>query len=1044
MLLRINYSAGQINPPGPVVQFPVYFDVSPPLRDMVMDLPVNAEISWKNGIVKNKFNIRPRPTGQPPGGMSDPSLQKVNGTYVTDMPIVNFDGNTNTQGYYPPDTHGDVGLNHYFQSVNCHYSIYTKTGTLLLGPMDNSSIFTGLPNNSNNGDAVVLYDEQADRWLFSQFSLPNYPDGPFYQMIGISQTGDPTGTWYRYQYVFSELPDYPKFGVWGDGYYMSMNRFTATSGIWFGCGAVAYNRTLMLAGNPSPAMVMFTKSASDEAFGWLPSDCDGAFPPGYPPNYFLYITDDLTGDHMGIYEFHVDWNNTANSSLTNFISLPVNAFTTNISGIVQPGTTLKLDPINDRIMYRLQYRSFPGYSTLVCNHTVDISSLVAGIRWYELRKTTGAWSVFQQGTYSPADNNSRWMGSIAMDSSGNMALGYSISGSALFPSIRFTGRKKNDALNQMTIAESVIINGGGSQTGSEARWGDYSAMNCDPSAKATYWYTQEYLSMTSPTGWKTRIACFKFADIPDVITLEASNITCSGAVLNGEVYPNGLSTNYHFEWGTTTNYGNLTPVVSAGYGNTGINVSAPITGLSGGTLYHYRLVAVNSDGTGYGSDLTFIPCEAIVLTSVVSAITASTATTGGNVIADGGAPVTVRGICWGTATDPGISGNHTTDGSGIGIFTSSLNGLIPNTTYYIRAFASNSSGTYYGDNLTFITLCELYPLPFTEDFSLGAIPPCWSQVDHQGNGQVWSFGQIYGQSPLPALTGNYAFLNSYQYGTGYLQIADLVTPAIDMTGYTGIILHFNHFFRSSFGSTGRVSYSINNGETWSVIQTFASTSATNPAVFNEEIDALSGQSQVKIKWNYTGTFGWYWAVDDITITGTVSTPTLAVTPLNQNVTNAAGKTPFHVTSNSAWTVTSDQGWCAVPASGIGNAIFDAIYQENTELNPRTAIIWVSTIGLPPVTVTVFQEGVVGMTENFQSNYILYPNPTSGMFTFRASDKRLLNMDIEVVSLEGKKVRVAKCYGKDKYTINLSDLPKGYYLLTIIAHEGVTTRKLIIQ
>ena len=513
-ILTIGFSIhlvfGQNNVTGPIVQYPVYFDVSPPLRDMVKNLPPKADNMWKDGIVKNHFNMKQKPSGQAPGGLSDPNLQTKNGLIITDTTIMNFDGNTNLQGVYPPDTHGDVGPNHYFQVVNMNFSIFSKTGTQLIGPLNNSSIFSGMSNNSNSGDAVVIYDEVANRWLFSQFSLPNFPNGPFYQMIAVSQTADPTGSWYRYQYTFTDMPDYPKFGVWPDAYYMSMNRFTSGSLNWAGTGAVAYNRAQMLAGNSSATMVMFTKPAADEASSWLPSDCDGPFPTGNPPNYFLYIYDGSSSDHLGIYEFHVDWVTPANATFGNFLSLPVNAFTANITGIPQPSTTRKLDPLNDRMMYRLQYRKFSDHAAMVCNHTVDISSTVAGIRWYELRKTSGAWSIYQQSTYSIADNNSRWMGSMALDTSVNIALGYSISSSTLYPSIRYTGRMNNDALNTMTIAEHGIYNGSGSQTGTALRWGDYSAMSVDPSATATFWYTTEYYATTSATGWKTRIASFSF------------------------------------------------------------------------------------------------------------------------------------------------------------------------------------------------------------------------------------------------------------------------------------------------------------------------------------------------------------------------------------------------------------------------------------------------------------------------------------------------------------------------------------------------------
>jgi hypothetical protein len=1125
------FSFGQNNISGPIVQTAIYFDVSPPLRDMVKNLPKKAETSWKDGIVKNKFNIRPRPTGQEPGGLTDPGLQMMNGSIVTDTTIVNFDGNTNTQGYYPPDTHGDVGPNHYFQVVNCHYSIYSKTGTLLLGPLDNSSIFTGIPNNSNDGDAIVLYDEQADRWLFSQFSLPSYPNGPFYQMIAVSQTADPTGSWYRYQYSFTDMPDYPKFGVWGDGYYMSMNRFTSGSLNWAGSGAVAYNRTLMLAGSPSAIMIMFTKPATDDASSWLPSDCDGPFPTGNPPNYFLYSFDGPSNDHLGIYEFHVDWVTTGNSTFTNFLSLPVNTFTANITGITQPGTTVKLDPINDRVMYRLQYRSFSGYSTMVVNHTVDISTSVAGIRWYELRKTTGAWSIYQQGTYSLADNNSRWMGSIAMDSSGNMALGYSVSGSSLYPSIRYTGRKKNDALNTMTIAERGIFNGSGSQTGTANRWGDYSAMSCDPSAKATYWYTQEYYATTSATGWKTRIASFRFANTPVVATLSATFVTGTGGTLNGTVNPNGLATTYHFDWGTTTSYGNVTITQSAGSGTSAVPVTAVLTGLTTGVTYHYRISATNSDGTSTGVDMTFTPGAAIVITTAASAITITTATAGGNVTTDGGFSVTARGTCWSTTANPTITGSHTTDGSGTGVFTSSLTGLSANTTYHIRAYATNANGTVYGSDLTFTTLCGVYFLPFSESFSTTSIPDCWSQVDNQGNGEIWTFGVITGQTPLPNLTGNYAFLNSRSYGTGNSQNADLVTPTIDMTGFTNITLQFSHFFRSATGSSGTVSYSIDNGSIWTTIQTFTTTSATNPATFNQVIDALAGQSQVKFKWNYTGTYGRYWGIDDVSITGTSggatltvtpanqnvpatpagstsftvtsnsswtavsdqtwcnvtpsgtgdstiianylentlltgrvanitvtvsgippvtvtvtqdgATPTLSVTPPNQNVTAPAGSTSFSVTSNSSWTVSSNQTWCTVTPSGTGSGALVATYQENTFNAIRTANITVTVSGITPVAVTVIQDGVVGIADHQNGTIRIIPNPATGLFRIVPGISGKIQQ-IDILDLTGRIILSRKCTNDNDYQFDFSNAQQGCYFVKVKMNDEILVRRLVIS
>jgi hypothetical protein len=952
LIFCATFSFGQNNVIGPVVQYPTYFDVSPPLRDMVKNLPKKAETSWKDGIVKNKFNIRKHPSGPQTGGLSDPGLQMMTGQVTTDTTIVNFDGNTNTEGYYPPDTHGDVGPNHYFQVVNCHYSIYSKTGTLLLGPLENSSVFTGNPHNHNDGDAVVIYDDQADRWLFSQFSLPSYPAGPFYQEIAVSVTGDPTGSWYRWEYTFTNMDDYPKFGVWGDGYYMSAHLFTANSGNYAGIMACAYNRTQMLAGNASPTMVSFTKPSSDEAFGWLPSDCDGPFPTGNPPNYYVYPYDG-SPDHLGIYEFHVDWVTTANSTFTNFLSLPVTAFSANMSGVAQKGTTQTLDVINDRMMYRLQYRHFSDHEAMVCNHTVDVGS-VAGIRWYELRKTTGAWSIYQSGTYSLSDGNSRWMGSIAQDSSGNIALGYSVSGSNLYPSIRYCGRRKNDALGSMTIAEKGIFNGAGSQTGTAARWGDYSALTCDPVAKATYWYTQEYYATTSSTGWKTRIAEFRFANTPTVATLSATAVTGTGGTLNGTVNPNGLTTTYYFKWGTTASYGNVTTTTSAGSGTADVPVSAVLSGLTTGVTYHYAIYASNSDGTAQGNDMTFTPGQAVVTTTAASAITNTTATAGGNVTTDGGSSVTARGTCWGTTANPTIAGSHTTDGTGTGTFTSSLTGLSANTTYHHRAYATNAGGTVYGSDLTFTTSCGIInTLPFTEGFeALPTTPACWSE---ENANPAWQY--ITGNGNTHPSTAHTGTRNAcLQDATAADNKNKLMTPVMDLSAYTNIVLTFWHTQAVWSGDQDQLSifYKTSSGGSWVLLQTYT-TSVTSWTQRTLNLPNTGSYYQVAFEGN--AKYGYGVCIDDISITGTSGGNTLSVTPPNQNVpATPAGSTSFTVTSNTSWTVVSDQTWCTVTPSGSGNGTITANYTVNPNSTSRVANITTTVASLAPVVVTVTQAG----------------------------------------------------------------------------------------
>jgi len=533
----------------PVVMQAVYFDISPPLRDMVQDTTGVVDMSWRDFTAKNTMNTYSNSRSDADPAFQDPIRQTFFGASMTDTTLQNFEG-LGSSGYYPPDANGDVGPNHYFQVVNVKYAIYDKEGVKLIGPLNNSSIFQGMPNNSNDGDAIVLYDENADRWLFSQFSLPNYPNGPFYEMVAISQTPDPMGAWYRYQFQFPDMPDYPKLSVWGDGYYMTIRKFAAGSGGWLGPSAVAMDRTAMLAGDPAAAMVMFNLPTSSE--GPLSADCDSEFPPSGTPCPVCYLNSNGTVSNIKLYEFHADWVTPANSSFTLAYTIPITPFSfwtyTNI--IDQKGTSKKLDAFSRKvIMHRMPLRKFQDHWSMLLNTTVQITASLAGIRWMELRYDGSDWSLYQEGTYSP-DNNHRWMGSIAMDSLGNIALGYSISSTSMFPSIRYTGRMNGDPLGVMTIAEKGIINGGGSQTVNDGRWGDYSALVADPVDIGKFWYTQEYYITTSQASWRTRIASFSFADIFAVNVSASHEEVCLTDSTQLDAGASGGSGTYTYSWGS--------------------------------------------------------------------------------------------------------------------------------------------------------------------------------------------------------------------------------------------------------------------------------------------------------------------------------------------------------------------------------------------------------------------------------------------------------------------------------------------------------------
>ena len=640
LLITVSATAQQQIFKPALVQKAIFFDVSPPLRDMVQKSDAITDQSWKELIIKNKQNVISNDHSVADNQFIDPVRQTSFGDAMTsDTTIQNFDGIV-MNGGLPPDTDGDVSPVNYFQVVNTKYAIYDKNGNKILGPTNNSVIFNGLPNNSNDGDAVVLYDENADRWLFSQFSLPNGNTGPFYENVAISQTNDPTGTWYRYQFMFVDMPDYPKLAVWSDGYYMTIRRFSHVSPYYFiSPSAIAMNRAKMLAGDPTAEMVMFNMPSSAE--GTQAADCDTQFPPAGTPCPVGY----LTTSSVKLYDFHVDWATLGNSTFLQNYTIPISMFSAlNGNSVPQQGTTAKLDAMSGkRIMFRMPYRVFSTYSSMLLNTTVNASGS-AGIRWMELRNVGGTWSLYQEGTYAPADGKWRWMGSIAMDANGSIALGFSISSASMFPSIHYTGRLSGDPLGTMTVSEKSMFNGGGCQTDASGRWGDYSAMVVDPSIPGKFWYTQEYYAATSSASWKTRIGSFTFTNLFSTVTTAFPNPVCSGDSTQLNVAPNGGSGNYTYSWSS----------IPAGFTSTLQNPKAA-------PLIATKYIATTNDGTLTRKDTVQV---AISYKPVVSA----------------GADTTV---CWYVTSIPvsGSASNYKQFGwstSGSGTFT---NSTLFETTY---------------------------------------------------------------------------------------------------------------------------------------------------------------------------------------------------------------------------------------------------------------------------------------------------------------------------------------------------------------------------
>jgi hypothetical protein len=458
-------------------------------------------------------------------------------------PLLTFEGlsnqdNFNAYGFRvnPPDPDGDVGPNHYVEMINLVLGVYDKMGNLLLGPIPIGAVWDGFAVEDctdPSGDPIVLYDQLVDRWLLSQFTTR----GPiYYNCVAISETGDPTGAYYRYAFSSGEyFPDYPKYGVWTDSYLLTSRDFGPT--VEYGISVYALEKNKMIAGNPRARAVQFFLDSEVVPLsligdGLLPADIDGTRRPIDRVAAPIVGTQDddhpygATFDALNIFELWVQWRARPEAWLTLAAQLPVAEFDsvfpctpTSRDCLPQPGITnraqyLDILSYRQRPTWRLAYRNFGKYEAMVTNQSVEASPGMAGVLWYEIRRTNGVYSVHQQGTFAPDDGVHRWMGSIAMDWQGNMGLGYSVvNGVDVYPGIRYTGRLSGDPLGAMTLGEGVIANGTGVQLTTNSRWGDYTSMNVDPTDDCTFWYVNEYYTLEGQTsslaGWQTRIGSFR-------------------------------------------------------------------------------------------------------------------------------------------------------------------------------------------------------------------------------------------------------------------------------------------------------------------------------------------------------------------------------------------------------------------------------------------------------------------------------------------------------------------------------------------------------
>jgi len=537
----------------------VAFDVSPAFRSL-------PRIARPRTFPPDTIlEVRPEPAVKGPavhrakGHGADGVLQLFSLAPTIPAPLLTFEGLSNQDNFNifgfrvnPPDPNGEVGPNHYVEIINLVFGVYDKAGNLLLGPIDTGSLWAGFPIEDctdPSGDPVVVYDQLEDRWLLSQFTTRGFDENgdfnglPFYNCVAVSQTGDPTGAYFRYAFITSQegststfFPDYPKYGVWTNSYLLTSRDFGSQGE--YGISVYGLEKNKMINGEPNARAVHFFLDGNDPAIlplvgdGLLPADIDGTRRPiNGAPAPIVGTQDDGAGyggtfDALNIWELSVRWRSTLVASIVLKTQLPVANFDSIFPcapgsrdclpqpGIVNPQQYLDILSYRQRPTFRLAYRNFGTFESLVTNQSVEALPGIAGARWYEIRRTGGSYSVYQQGTYAPNDGVHRWMGSVAMDKRGDIALGYSVvNGVNVFPGIRYTGRLSGDPLGQMTLGEGTIINGSGVQTTTNSRWGDYTDITVDPSDDCTFWYVNEYYTLagqqSSPAGWQTRIGSFQ-------------------------------------------------------------------------------------------------------------------------------------------------------------------------------------------------------------------------------------------------------------------------------------------------------------------------------------------------------------------------------------------------------------------------------------------------------------------------------------------------------------------------------------------------------
>ncbi len=872
------------------VVIPSEVGVTPPLSELdgsVMDAhlrrvfyltksQMREEILERDAIAKgispeqyiqeiNSLNLRDLKKTMPGAGagesFKDPLMDKsvsADAPQAMPTPSLTWDGNAQTDNttagapnVAPPDTIGDVGPNHYVQSVNLVTSVYNKTtGARVFGPVKTSSFWSGLPAGSacrrDDGDPTVAYDQLADRWIITQFGLPTGFTTPTYQCVAVSQTPDPTGAYFAYQYLYPNnvINDYPKFGVWRDGYYMTTNEFTNGGAAFAGAGMLAFDRDKMLQGDATASMIVRRVATSG---GVLPTDIEGFGGPATDLDHlFLEFRNDESGggeiDGLRAFRFKPDFTTPANTIFQPLTDVALAPF----DGRNPPGRAdievlggTNLESLGGRLMHRLSYRNLgtqaAPVNAYVGSFTVNASGVNptsaatydAAIRWFELRRTGNTTiSVFDQGTQvgagaTPGTRLNNWMGSIALDNRGDIAIGYSQAGPTQNADIKIAGRTNNVA-NSGTLneGEALFFDAAGAQNGNVNRWGDYSSLNLDTDDDCTMFFTQEYHATTSGFGWSSRIGKFKFpqctpgakATITGTITACVGGAPISGAFVDstgGFVRTTGASGTYSMTVapGTYT----VTANKSGGFSSASQTVTVTNGQTATVNLCLNGIAVLTSAGPTITAESCGTPNNTPDPGEVVT-VTLPLQNTGGAATTN----LTATLQATGGVTNPSAAQNYGALNPGSPAvsrtFSFTVNPAAVCGSNITLTFVITDGATTY-PNVTKVFTTGVRTAALSENFdgvTAPALPSGWTNTQISGTAINWVTTTTNATSPP-----NAAFAND----PATVNLSALTSPAVSIVG-SDAQLSFKNRFLTEDGFDGMVlEFSTNNGTTWTDIIT---------------------------------------------------------------------------------------------------------------------------------------------------------------------------------------------------------------------------------